>query len=89
MEISNHNPKVEKYFKSIECSDESYFGSLFNHVQPGLVGHGSTFVNWGGKGGPKKITKSDLRREIASKEFLFIRKIHSQDFESLFESNRN
>jgi hypothetical protein len=89
MKFSDSNPRIERYFKSIECSDESYFGSMFNHVQSGLVGHGTTFVNWSGKGGPKKITKLELEREITSKQFLFIRKIHSQDFETLSTGYRN
>lgn len=86
MEISKNNPAIEQYFKRIECSDESYFGSLFNFVQPGIVGHGSTFVNWTGKGRPKKITKLILSEQFLLNQFLFVRKIRSQEVENLFGS---
>lgn len=79
MRLATTYNHIQKYFKKIECSDESFFGTLFHHVSPDLVGHGTTYVKWTGKGGPKRLSMEDLKFQISDEIFLFARKIHSNE----------
>ncbi len=79
MELLQKNPRIAVYFKKIECSDESFFGSLFSHVNKSLLPSGTTYVKWDGAGGPKSIEVEDLQRESRDSKFLFARKIRSGD----------
>jgi hypothetical protein len=81
MQLSEGQPAIQEYFKKIECSDESFFGTLFHHVAPGLIGHGTTYVKWTGSGGPKVPTKEDIEFEQKEETFLFARKIFSSNQE--------
>jgi hypothetical protein len=74
LKFPTDNPRIEKYFKKIECSDESYFGTLFNAATDSHLNQGSTYLVWGDKGRPITLDKIDLED---SKKFLFARKIHS------------
>jgi hypothetical protein len=73
------NKRVKTYFKKIECSDESYFGTLFHHVAENHATHGTTYVKWTGGGGPKSIELADIERESQTGYFHFVRKISSLD----------
>jgi hypothetical protein len=79
MDLNNQLNNVEEYFRKIECSDESFFGTLFHHVSPDLIGHGTTYVKWTGTGGPKPLTTHDLQIQQTEGTFLFTRKIRSTD----------
>jgi hypothetical protein len=73
------SPKIEDYFKKIECSDESFFSTIF---KPGLKqqkNSGTTYVKWANSGGPRPILLEDLAREKATMQYLFARKITSRD----------
>jgi hypothetical protein len=83
--LAEQNQNVVSYFKKIECSDESFFGTLFHHVTKIHATHGTTYVKWTGGGGPKSIEIVDIERESQTGHFLFVRKISSLDRE-LFEA---
>ena len=76
-ELLQKQPSIERYFKKIECSDESYFGTAFHAVSPSHIEHGTTYVKWQGQGGPKALTIEDMARESEKGEFLFARKFRS------------
>jgi hypothetical protein len=82
-QLLQKHPGIERYFKKIECSDESFFGTLFHAVSPTHICHGTTYVKWQGQGGPKNLTTADIDRESKRRNFLFARKIHSVGIESL------
>jgi hypothetical protein len=82
-QLLQKHPNIERYFKKIECSDESFFGTLFHNVSPTHIPHGSTYVKWLGQGGPKNLTTADIDRESKKGNFLFARKIHSAGMPSL------
>ncbi len=73
------NKRVKTYFKKIECSDESFFGTLFHRVAENHATHGTTYVKWTGGGGPKSIQIVDIQRESQLGHFLFVRKMRSRD----------
>jgi hypothetical protein len=73
------NQNVFSYFKKIECSDESFFGTLFHHVAESHTAHGTTYVKWTVGGGPKPIEIEDVVRESRTAQHLFLRKISSRD----------
>jgi hypothetical protein len=75
MELAKQHKNIEKYFKKIECSDESFFGTLFHHVMESHIQNGTTYVRWMGRGIPKWIQLEDLQEVIASNDFLFTRKV--------------
>jgi hypothetical protein len=75
--LFEQNPKVRSYFKKIECSDESFFGTLIHHVTKIHTAHGTTYVKWTVGGGPKSIELADIERESRAGHFLFVRKITS------------
>ena len=77
------NPDIEKYFKKIECSDESFFGTIFHEVSPGHISQGTTFVKWGIRGIPQPLSLDDFRIERTLGRFLFIRKVRSEDYKIL------
>jgi hypothetical protein len=70
---------VLPYFKKIECSDESFFGTLFHHVAKFHTTHGTTYVKWTGEGGPKLIEFVDIERQNQTGHFFFARKITSHN----------
>jgi hypothetical protein len=76
--LANENSKIENYFKAIECSDESFFGTLFNHVSNTHVQAGTTFVRWGENYRPVIIKEEDLKNAKLG-NFLFARKFSSRD----------
>jgi hypothetical protein len=77
--LFEQNRKVKSYFKKIECSDESFFGTLFHHVTKIHNAHGTTYVKWTIGGGPKSIEFADIESESRAGHFLFVRKISSLD----------
>lgn len=77
--LFEQNRTVKSYFKKIECSDESFFGTLFHHVTKIHSAHGTTYVKWTIGGGPKSIEFADIERESRASHFLFVRKISSLD----------
>jgi hypothetical protein len=79
MLLLEHHKNVQSYFMKIECSDESFFGTLFNHVTETHDSRGTTYVKWNGGGGPKSIEIVDLERENRTGDFLFARKLSSLD----------
>jgi hypothetical protein len=79
MALLEKNQNIMSYFKKIECSDESFFGTLFHNVTRIHATHGTTYVKWTGGGGPKSIEFSDIERESRTGNFLFVRKISSLD----------
>jgi len=71
------NPKIEKYFKAIECSDESFFGTLFKQISTSHVQAGTTYVRWGGTNfRPVIVNQEDLLR-AQQENFIFARKFSS------------
>jgi hypothetical protein len=74
---------IEKYFEKIECSDESFFGTIFHGVCGNHADHGTTFVKWINRGGPKAIGPVELREARSTDRFLFIRKITVGDYQTL------
>ena len=70
--------------KKIECSDESFFGTIFHAVSASRIPHGTTYVKWQGQGGPKGLSIEDIDRERGKGDFLFARKIGAVDVVSLF-----
>ena len=85
MKLMLENPNLELYFRKIECSDESYFGTIFNHVNKRLTLCGTTYVKWEGTGRPKNLQAQALIQEGQVGHFLFARKFNSRDRE-LFEN---
>jgi ribosomal protein S27E len=79
MLLLEHHKNVQSYFMKIECSDESFFGTLFHHGTKNHAVHGTTYVKWTGGGGPKSIEFADIERESRTGHFLFVRKISSLD----------
>lgn len=83
MQLLTSNPKIEKYFQKIECSDESFYGTVFHNVASTHVNHGTTFVKWINRGGPKAIGPVELIDARSRDRFLFIRKITVGNYQSL------
>lgn len=79
MKLNDSEPRIENYFKKIECSDESFFGTLFFAIDQESSGHGTTYVHWGGSGGPRPLNVDAIRNEQTQGIFLFARKIYSTD----------
>jgi hypothetical protein len=50
LSVASRNPDLSKYFSRIECSDESFFVTLFNFVSHNPVLGEITLVNWVGRG---------------------------------------
>lgn len=73
------SPKIENYFRKIECSDESFFSTIFEPRLKSEENSGTTCVKWAISGGPRPILLTDLAREKASMQYLFVRKISSRD----------
>ena len=87
MDLAGRQRNIEKYFKKIECSDESFFGTLFHSVSKGHTQYGTTYVNWSGSGGPKDIQFADLERVSQSGQLLFARKFTSSNKQILVKVN--
>ena len=77
MKFAQQQKNIEKYFKKIECSDESFFGTLFHHVAENHTDHGTTYVHWTGRGIPKWIQVEDIGGVTEKQLFLFARKVDS------------
>jgi hypothetical protein len=72
------HPSIEDYFKRIECSDESFFGTLFRAVSANHQNSGTTYVKWGSRGRPvviQKIVSSEMNN------FFFARKFSSRNID--------
>jgi hypothetical protein len=78
LELLLENPKIEKYFKEIECSDESFFGTLFYAVSKNHLHSGTTFVKWGSNNRPTFLNERDLQQAV-DENFLFARKFKSDE----------
>jgi hypothetical protein len=50
VELLKSNRSFDTYFKKIECSDESYFATIFSAVSDNIKRHGTTYVKWVGRG---------------------------------------
>lgn len=85
MHLLGGNPSIEKYFRKTECCDESIFGTVFHQVSPNHLRHGTTFVKWINRGGPKAIGPVELIEARSTDRFLFIRKITLGDYQALQE----
>jgi hypothetical protein len=83
MSLLIKNPRIEFYFKKIECSDESFFGTLFRFVSTNHTSQGTTYVKWADHGGPKGIQIADIQRERLAGKYTFVRKLNSTDQELL------
>ena len=79
MLLLEQNQSVVSYFKKIECSDESFFGTLLHAVSKSHTSLGTTYVKWTGDGGPKAIQIVDLLHENQVGNFFFTRKLASTD----------
>jgi Core-2/I-Branching enzyme len=69
------HPIIESYFKKIECSDESYFGTLFKQVAPNHQNKSTTYVCWGDNGRPVFL---DAIGSEQYADYLFARKFSSR-----------
>lgn len=83
MRLLTNNPSIENYFRKIECSDESFFGTIFHYVAKDHDEHGTTFVKWMNRGGPKAIGSAELLEAQRTDHFLFIRKITLANYKVL------
>lgn len=85
------SPRIEKYFRAIECSDESFFSTIFFPFLESNTKSGTTYVKWAASGGPRPIQLSDLMREKDSRRYFFVRKIHysDQDLLDFLSDNRS
>jgi hypothetical protein len=88
MVLLGKNPNILTYFRKIECSDESFFGTIFYQVTQNHTGHGTTYVIWTGRGIPKWIVPKDLENIFAMKGYIFIRKVSSSNYK-LIEAIKN
>ena len=77
--MSKLSNSMESYFKKIECSDESFFGTLFTAVSQNHKNSGTTYVIWGNNGRPIYLDEID---KLDSKDFIFARKFSSQSFKN-------
>jgi hypothetical protein len=75
--LVNQQKNIEVYFKKIECSDDSFFGSIFHHSSEDHINHGTTYVQWIDRGFPKWIKVEDLKAMDQGKDFLFTRRVTS------------
>ncbi len=83
MQLLASNSMIEKFFQKIECADESFFGTIFHYVAKDHDEHGTTFVKWVGRGGPRAIGQAELHAARSSEHFLFIRKIGLETYVAL------
>jgi hypothetical protein len=83
MHLLGRNPRIEKYFRKTECSDESIFGTVFHQVSPSHLRHGTTFVKWIYRGQPQFIGLTELLEARALDCFPFIRKITAANYKDL------
>jgi len=77
LEVLKTFPKIERYFRHIECSDESFFGTLFARVSQNHNNLGTTYVQWGGDGRPLVLAQVD---PSVSEKYFFARKFSSLNF---------
>ena len=88
MQLLLGNTKIENYFRKIECSDESFFGSLFHAVSPNQEKTGTTLVKWRTRGRPMWLTEKDLEISQQQGIFLFARKFTSKEFKLMKSVSR-
>lgn len=81
--LADASPNVLKYFRKIECSDESFFGIVFHHVSENYIRAGTTYVSWGKGGNVQPLNLYEFRKQAHLGQFLFVRKMRSSDFHSL------
>jgi Core-2/I-Branching enzyme len=86
LQLLKDYPSIEQYFKKIECSDESFFGTILHNISRNHAKKGTTFVKWGRNGGPLAITKEDI--EISQESYLFIRKVNFETYISLLATHK-
>ncbi len=82
MQLVVSNSKIQKYFRKIECSDESYFGTLFRTQSDNSLCRGTTYVEWGHNGGPKVLKFEELFEVNSIQNFLFFRNVKASDIGS-------
>ena len=73
LSIANSSEKVNNYFRSIECSDESFFATLFYRTSKNPNLSETTHVNWVGRGLVKHLELHDMSI-IANSGKFFARK---------------
>jgi len=83
MLLSRQDKNIEGYFKKIECSDESFFGTLFHHITENHARHGTTYVQWVDRGIPKWLKAQELTGVTDIDEFLFARKMTAREASQL------
>lgn len=71
--VASRDPDLSKYFFNIECSDESFFVTLFNLVSRNPVLGEITLVNWKGRGLVRQFEFRDIPT-LARAEKKFARK---------------
>ncbi len=76
MELKTNNRRIDTYFKKIECSDESYFATIFNAVSANLKRHGTTYVKWVGRGKIQDLDRELIREAQGDPDFFFARKLN-------------
>ena len=69
------------FFKKIECSDESFFGTIFRATNKENFFHGTTLINWKGRGLVGYISHEFLEGNNAKNEFFFARKFKADNVE--------
>lgn len=80
LEVLTTFPRIERYFREIECSDESFFGTLFTRVSQNHQNLGTTYVQWGGDGRPLVLAQVD---PSVNEKYFFARKFSSSNFHIL------
>ena len=88
MQYISRSIRVENYFRKIECSDESFFSSLFHAVSPDHKKTGTTLVKWRTRGRPMSLTEKDLEIPQQESVFLFARKFSSKEFKLMKSVSR-
>jgi hypothetical protein len=81
MELLEKNVNIEKYFRKIECSDESFFGSIFTCVSKSPILKGTTYVKWIGRGRPQNLKIAQFEIDQEDNNFIFARKFSAKSFE--------
>jgi hypothetical protein len=81
-ELIEKHPEIVAYFKKIECSDESFFGTIFYNVSHSMIMQGTTYVKWRKRGRPMQLTQEDILSQQNANQFLFARKVRSKGLRS-------
>jgi Core-2/I-Branching enzyme len=78
MDLLKEHILIERYFQKIECSDESFFGTIFTQVSINHNNVGTTYVKWGKRGRPEFLVEIYPEQRGT---FLFARKLNSETME--------